>query len=120
MVAKAEVLSGDAAQGSRYCRLTYDLGEPKQSRAAYARLDRPMESALRISLMVRGKSSMRPWLRAAVVDGNGTRQTFTLEAALEPGDRWRRVQARLPDGLKAPLKWESVYVVADSGQTGDG
>jgi len=111
---------GGAAQGRRYCRLTYDLAQPAGTRAAYVRLDRQLGSALRLSLQARATADRPPWLRVAVVDGNGTRQTYTLTDAVSWGRHWRRVQVRLPAGLKPPLTWQSVYVVAGDGQTGRG
>jgi len=107
---------GGGAQGRRYCRLDYDLGQPTGTRAAYVNLDRPLGSALRLSLQARATGDA-PWLRVAVVDGNRTRQTFTLADRVNWGHKWRRVQVRLPDGLKPPLTWQSVYVVATAGQT---
>jgi hypothetical protein len=114
------VLADGAAQGANYCRLTYDLAAPQGTRAAYVQLDRPLGQALRLSLLVRGTADASAWLRVAMVDGNGTRQTFTLAEAVDWGQEWRRVQVRLPDGLQAPLRWESVYVVATEGKTGRG
>lgn len=111
---------GAAAEGRRYARLDYDLGNPAGTRAAYLRLDRPLGSALRLSLQARATADVAPWLRVAVVDGNGTRQTFTLCEAADWGRRWRRVRVRLPDGLKPPLTWQSVYVVATEGKTSRG
>lgn len=111
---------GGAARGRRYCRLTYDLAQPAGTRAAYVRLDRRLGSALRLSLQARATGDRPPWLRVAVVDGNGTRQTYTLADAVSWGRQWRRVQVRLPAGLKPPLTWQSVYVVAGDGQTGRG
>ena len=107
-------------EGARYCRLEYNLGEPTATRAAYVRLDRPVGVALKLSAMARGKGTPPAWLRAAVVDGNGTRHTVNLADKLDWGDEWRRLEARLPEGLKQPATWESVYVVATSGIPGEG
>lgn len=116
---KVGVHSGGAAQGRRYCRLEYDLGEAKGTRASYIRLDRPLGAALRLSLQARATADAAPWLRVAVVDGNGTRQTLTLAEAVT-WRQWRRVQVRLPNGLKPPLTWQAIYVVATEGKTGRG
>jgi hypothetical protein len=118
--ASVEVLAEEAPGAGRFCRLTFDLGRPVATRAAYVRLDRTLGNALSISLIVRAQASPAPWLRAALVDGNGTRHTITLAGKLEPGDEWRRLRARLPDGLKPPLIWQSVYVVATAGKTSAG
>lgn len=118
--ASVETLAEENPDTGRFCRLTFDLGQPVATRAAYVRLDRALGNALSISLMVRAQASPAPWLRAAVVDGNGTRHTITLAGKLEPGDEWRRLRARLPDGLKPPLIWQSVYVVATAGKTSVG
>mgnify|MGYP001027719970 CR=1 FL=1 len=118
--AAVEVLAEEAPDAGRLCRLTFDLGDPVATRAAYVRLDRTLGKALSISLTVRAQASPAPWLRAAIVDGNGTRYTITLTGKLESGDEWRRLRARLPDGLKPPLLWQSVYVVATEGKTSTG
>lgn len=113
-------LTADSAEGARHCRMDYNLGEPTATRAAYVRLDRPVGAALKLSVMARGQGTPPAWLRAAVVDGNGTRHTVNLADKLDWGDEWRRLEARLPEGLKQPAKWESVYVVATSGIAGEG
>lgn len=120
VTAKADVLAADAGEGKRFARLTYDLGTANGTRAAYLRLDRGLGSALRLSALTRGTGASPAWLRVAVIDGNGTRQTYTLADAVTWSRDWRRVSVRLPDGLKQPLKWESVYVVALDGKTGRG
>jgi hypothetical protein len=120
VTAKAEVLATDAGEGERFARLTYDLGTANGTRAAYLRLDRDLGSALRLSALTRGTASSPAWLRVAVIDGNGTRQTYTVADAVTWSKDWRRVSVRLPDGLKQPLKWESVYVVVLDGKTGRG
>ena len=35
-------------------------------------------------------------------------------------NEWQRFQVRLPDGLKPPLVWQSVYVVATAGKIAAG
>lgn len=109
-----------AAEGSGYCRLIYDLGKPEGTRAAYLRLDRPLGTALRLSLWVRGRSGQAPWLRLALLDGNGSRQTYDVAERVDWGPQWRRVQVRLPGSLRQPLRLQSLYVVATDGQTGKG
>lgn len=115
---EARVRVGRARQGTRYCQLTYDLGKAEGTRAAYLRLERPMGRALRLSLAVRSEVDTPAWVRVAVVDGDGARQTYTLAEAVD-WPAWRRVFLRLP-ALKPPLEWESVYVVAAAGKTGRG
>ena len=117
---RVETLSGEAPDGSRFARMTYDLGKPSGTRAAYLRLDREIGTALKLSLAVRGRSKHPPWLRAALTDGNGSRHTVTLASKLDPSEEFRRVEARLAEGLKPPLKWQSIYVVATSGNEGAG
>ena len=115
-----EIVGNGAGQGARYCRMNYDLGKPSGTRAAYIRLDREIGTALKLSLLARGTGSAPAWLRVAVVDGNGSRHTLTVAAKVDWGDEWRRVAVRLPDGLKPPLTWRSVYVVATAGRTSKG
>jgi len=110
----------DAAEGKGYCRMQYNLGQPTGTRAAYIRLDRPIGTALKVSAMARGTGTPAAWLRVAVIDGNGSRLTVDLAEKLDWGQEWRRVETRLPEGLKQPLKLESVYVVATAGKTGQG
>ncbi|MCC7493705.1 MAG: phosphodiester glycosidase family protein [Fimbriimonadaceae bacterium] len=114
-----ELLATDAAEGGRAARLTYRLTDAKTTRAAYLRLDRAIGGAFTLRCRVRG-DGQPTWLRAAVLDGNGQRSTFTLlEGPVPTG--WTLVEAALPRGLKQPLTWESVYVVQlDNGPTRDG
>ncbi len=114
------VMEDAAGEGKRYCRMSFDLGEPTGTRAAYLRLDRRIGSALRLTLLVRAKATAAPWLRAAVVDGNGTRHLLTFAGAVDWDTEWKRVSLRLPDGVKPPLVWQSVYVVATGGSTSRG
>jgi hypothetical protein len=100
-------------------RLAYHLGAGPAPRAAGWRLDRLLGAALALRAVVRG-GGQKVWLRAAVIDGNGERSLQTLFDGVLTGD-WREVQARLPDGLKPPLTWQSVYVAAaDGDQAADG
>ena len=96
-----------------FARLTYQLGDGPATRAAYLRLDRALPGALALRATVRGDGHI-VWLRAAVLDGNGERATYTFFRG-KLDKLWRPVQARLPDGLKRPLTWQSVYVVAGDG-----
>jgi len=114
------VLKGDAGQGASYCRLKFDLGETSGTRAAYIRLDREMGSTLKLSLLARGASSRPAWLRAAVVDGDGTRELVTFASKVDWSEKWRRLEASVPAGLKPPLVWQSVYVVEMAGNTSTG
>ncbi len=100
---------GDAAAGQGYARLAYQLGDEATTRAAYLKLERSLGEAMALRAMVRG-DGQRVWLRVAVRDGNGLRETHTLfDGTL--GNEWRAVQCDLPEGIKAPVVWESVYVV---------
>lgn len=117
---KVELQKGDAAVGQGYCRMTYDLGKPEGTRAAYVMLDKPIPGALKLSLSARASGPAKTWLRAAVVDGNGTRQLFSFSEALAPAKTWRQLSVRLPEGIKQPATWQSVYVVATGGDTGSG
>lgn len=112
--------TGDAGQGKRFCRMSYDLGKPTATRAVYARLDRPVGAAAAVSLLARGRSTKPVWVRAALVDKEGTRHLVTLSEALPAGDAWTRLEARLPAEAKGPLTWQSVYVVATAGETSAG
>jgi hypothetical protein len=118
--ARAEVFSGDAPEGARRCRLTFDLGAPKDTRAAYVLLNRPVGNARRLSLVARLSSSDPAWFRAAVVDATGRRETVSFAEAMSSGNEWKRYEAVLPAGLQAPVTWQSVYVVAADGKTGRG
>ena len=117
---QAQIQEGDAGEGTRFARLSYDLGPAKGTRAAYLQVDRELGGALGLSALTRGTASSPAWLRVAIVDGNGTRQTYTLADAVTWSNEWRRVSVRLPDGLKRPLRWEAVYVVALDGKTSRG
>lgn len=115
-----QVKTGDAGQGKRFCRMTYDLGKPTATRAVYARLDRPVGTAIVVSMLARGRSTKPPWVRAALVDKNGTRHLVTFSEALPAGDAWTRLEARLPAEATGPLTWQSVYIVATAGDTSAG
>ncbi len=110
VTASAEVVD----EAGRFCRLSYDLGGPAGTRAAYLRLGRD------VGRLARAHGETAPWLRAQIVDGNGTPHRVTLASALTPGDEWQRLTARLPDGLKAPLTLHSIYVVATAGKVSAG
>lgn len=97
-------------EGGRAARLTYRLGTEPATRAAYVRLDRPIGAALGLQLRFRG-DGQKVWLRAAILDGNGTRETYNLFSGNAPA-AWQTVTVALPKGLKPPLTWQSVYVVA--------
>ena len=100
---------GDAASGQAFTRLTFKLGDEQTTRAAYLKIDRKLGAAMALRARVRG-DGQRVWLRVAVRDGNGIRETHTLfDGTL--GKEWQTVQADLPDGIKEPVTWESVYVV---------
>ncbi|MCD6351287.1 MAG: phosphodiester glycosidase family protein, partial [Armatimonadetes bacterium] len=115
-----EVVQDPDRAGNLFCRITYDLGAPKGTRAAYLRLDRKLGKALRLSALVRARADEAPWLRVAVLDGNGTRHTLTLASKVTWSDQFKRVTVRLPDGMKPPIVWQSVYVVALGGHTSRG
>lgn len=117
---EVRVIEDGAAEGKRYCRLSFDLGESTGTRAAYLRLDRRIGSALRLTLLVRARATPAPWLRAAVVDGNGTRHLLTFAGAVDWDTEWKRLSLRLPDGVKPPLAWQSIYVVATGESTSRG
>lgn len=112
--------SGQTPDGKRYCRMTYDLGKPERTRAAYIQLDRKIGTALKLTFLARAEATPHPWLRVAVVDGNGSRHTLTAAAAVDWGNEWRRQEVRLPDGIKPPVTWQSIYVVATAGRTSKG
>ena len=115
-----KIASGQTPNGTRYCRMVYDLGEPERTRAAYVRLDRQVGTALKLTFLARAEAVPAPWLRVAVVDGNGSRQTLTAAGAVDWGNEWRRLEVRLPDGIKPPVTWQSIYVVATAGRTSKG
>lgn len=97
-----------------FCRLTYHLGAGAATRAAYVRLDRRIDPALALRARVRGDGKT-VWLRAVLIDGNGQRSLHDLFSG-RLGSGWIPVECRLPDGLKAPLTWHSVYVVATTAE----
>lgn len=115
-----QMITTGAGQGKRFCRMSYDLGKPTATRAVYLRLDRQVGSAVSLSLLVRGQATRAPWVRAALQDADGTRHTVNLSNALPNGDKWTRVEVRLPADLKAPVTWQSVYVVATESNTSAG
>lgn len=101
--------TGDAATGQGYAHLVFQLGDQPTTRAAYLKLDRQLGAAMALRAQVRG-DGQRVWLRVAVRDGNGIRETYTLyDGTL--GKSWTAVQCDLPEGIKEPVTWESVYVV---------
>lgn len=110
---------GKEAAGS-FCRLRFDLGAPQGTRAAYLVLDRKLGRALSVSLLARTQATAPPWVRAQIIDGNGTTHRFTLSSGPAPDQDWHALRTRLPDGLKPPLTWQSVYAVATAGRTSAG
>ncbi len=117
---KVEVRKNGAPEGEAFGRLICDLGEPVGTRAAYLVLNRKLGSALKLSLLARVEGSESVWLRAVVIDGNGSRQYVTLASKFAADGKWRRCEARLPEGIKPPLVWQSVYVVATGGRAFSG
>lgn len=111
-----EIIGNGAPDGAHFARLRYDLGKPEGTRAAYLRLDRNVGAALRVSLLARGSGAPPAWLRAALVDGSGSRHLVTLSERVDWTEEWRRVEARLPHGIRPPVRWESVYVAATAGR----
>lgn len=106
-----ERVTGDAHSGTGFARLTYHLGTTPSTRAAYLAIDRPIGAAAALRAAVRGPGGGRVWLRAVVIDGNGERTTHTFHDGPLP-EQWTTFQADLPEGLKPPLIWQSVYNVA--------
>jgi hypothetical protein len=97
-------------EGDWYARLAFRFGPGDETRAAYLRLDRALERPLLLRARVRGED--KPvWLRVALTDGNGQRLLYTLFRGTL-GRAWRTVTCRLPDGVKAPARWQSAYAVA--------
>ena len=118
--AKVSIAEPDAMTGTRYARLVYDLGRPDGTRASYLRLDRAIGAALSVSFGARARGPNEPWIRVALIDANGTRHTLTAAETLPCAQDWARLDVRLPSGLKRPITWESVYVVATGGRKGEG
>jgi hypothetical protein len=99
----------DAQGDQRFARLEYAFHEQNKVQAAYLRLDRPLGEALKLGLDARGDGSTVN-VKVALVDGNGARLLYTLhDGPLD--NNWRPLELRLPDGLKQPLSWQSIYVV---------
>jgi len=107
--------SGPASEGGRFCRMSFDLGAPGRTRAAYVRLDRKLGTVLRVSFRARLTGTAPAWVRVALVDGNLSRHTFTAASRLANDGKWRSLSVRLPTGMKPPVVWQSVYVV-ETGQ----
>jgi Phosphodiester glycosidase len=104
---KLEVSDGAAA-------LWWDFTGITSTAAAYATIDRDISDAMaiKVQLQAGGKSfGSRAMVKAAVVDGNGTRHLYNLFDGKLPGD-WTQCSVELPVGLKHPVKWQSVYVVS--------
>ncbi len=90
--------------------LDFDLGGRAGTRAAYAAVDRDVGHCIGFTVAARAEGCS-PWVRVAYRDGNGTRQTASLSDRLPDGGPWQTLRLRLPDGVKAPVTLESVYVV---------
>jgi len=101
--------TGGAASGNGFAHQTFQLGDAATTRAAYLKLDRKLGAVMALKAMARG-DGQRVWLRVAVRDGNGIRETYTLYDGTLGAD-WRALQCDLPEGIKEPVTWESVYVV---------
>ncbi len=99
------------ADGNAFVAMDYALGSANATRAAYARLDRDLGRVLGFSVRLRCEGP-DPWVRLAYIDGNGTRTTVSIAERLSAAEgAWRTFRVRLPDGVKAPVRLESVYVV---------
>lgn len=117
IAASLDYIDQDAPQGTTFARLNLNLGEPVGTRGAYLRMDRNLGTVLKVSVLARAHTDNAAWVRATFVDGNNTPQTFTLSKALTPSQDWQRLELRLPTGIKAPVTWQSVYIVATAGKT---
>lgn len=102
--------SGALRIGDGHLALDFDLGGLAVTRAAYAAVDRDVGRCVGFTVKARAEGCS-PWVRVAYRDGNGTRQTATLADRLPDGGPWQALRLRLPDGTKAPVTLESVYVV---------
>ncbi len=109
--------SGPAADGGRFCRMSFDLGASGRTRAAYVRLDRKLGTALRVSFRARLTGAAPAWVRVAFLDGNRSRHTFTAASRLAGDGKWRVLSVRLPTGMKPPVVWQSIYVVETGRRT---
>jgi hypothetical protein len=115
-----EYLTTGRETGSRFCRMKFDLGEPKGARAAYMMVNRTVGAALKLTVRARTPLGASPWIRAGVLDSTGTRHTIDLATAGVSLGNWTTLAARLPDDLKPPVVWQSVYVVALDGKRSSG
>jgi len=122
-----ETVTGDLAllteehegRAMGFVRMTYDLGEPTRTRAAYVVLDRDLGEALQVSLLARARGR-EAWVRLLLTDGTGAAHLLTAASALAPAAGWRRLTVRLPEDLPGPVVLGSIYVVATAGTAARG
>jgi len=108
--AEVTVVEDRPASGTGCLALMFALGEAEATRAAYARFDADVGRSIGFTAALRAEGDPS-WVRLAYRDGNGTRTTLTLADRVDWGGEWHVVRLRLPDGTKAPVTLESIYVV---------
>ncbi len=107
-------LSNKNKSGRYSGKLSYDLSTTNESRAAYMLFENGgihfQQRPSRLGMYLYGDESGNPWIRAKLIDAEGTVQNIDVAPSVD-WTGWKYVEFAVPTSLKAPIKLERIYAV---------
>lgn len=108
-------------RGAGAARLAYDFTKATGTRASYGSFDGGLTlpgQPMGLGLWVKGDEGNGHWLRARIVDANGTEKLIDFSQEVN-WQGWQHVKAIIPPDVKFPVKLTDIYMVETDGTRQD-